>query len=419
MIIRSATFGVDWRERDRHPVEARLRAAVQVARDRFGAAGHSLRTCRLTLTPVELDTVSQAGVKSLAEWVAQELAPGAGLRWFSLPLSTFYTGKKENVAQVAVNLVQRFPSLFLNLVVARDGEIHRDGIVRAAEAIKSISRLSANGFDNFRVGASCNGRPNTPFFPFTYHQGPHAFSLALELPAHFISILQERPRSLEEFREAVLERLAPQLAELEGVARSVEADTGFAYRGIDLSLAPSFGEETSVGRILELLGGERFGTQGTLFLTGYLTDLLRQLLARSGVRAAGFNGVMYSLLEDATIAEANNRRTFTLDSLVAYSAVCGCGLDMVPLPGDVFAEEIALLILDVATLSTVLGKPLGLRVLPIPHKEANEFTEFSHDFLHNTRVQAMPNRVGSLGAAGRGVFEFRAPLHAAAGEPAP
>ncbi|MEI8064359.1 MAG: DUF711 family protein, partial [Verrucomicrobiota bacterium] len=52
---------------------------------------------------------------------------------------------------------------------------------------------------------------------------------------------------------------------------------------------------------------------------------------------------------------------------------------------------LASVVLDVAALSTALQKPLGVRVLPIPMKGENEFTEFNMDFLYNTRIKKIKN----------------------------
>ena len=102
---------------------------------------------------------------------------------------------------------------------------------------------------------------------------------------------------------------------------------------------------------------------------------------------------MISLLEDAYLGLRGNTKTFSIDSMLAFSAVCGCGLDMVPIPGDTFYDEIASLILDMAALSTTLSKPLGVRLLPIPMKHENDFTEFSYDFLTNSRIMGIKNMV--------------------------
>ena len=64
---------------------------------------------------------------------------------------------------------------------------------------------------------------------------------------------------------------------------------------------------------------------------------------------------------------------------------------MVPIPGDIYEEEMSALILDVAGLSCTWEKPLGVRLLPIPMKKENELTDFNHDFLFNTRIQGLGN----------------------------
>ena len=136
-------------------------------------------------------------------------------------------------------------------------------------------------------------------------------------------------------------------------------------------------------------------SNGSLFITSYLTDIIKTSLAKSGVRYVGFNGVMYSLLEDDYLALRNKQKNFTLDSLMLYSAVCGCGIDMVPVPGDILDEEVSAIIFDIAALAATLNKPLGVRILPVIGKSSNELTNFNYDFLVDTRIMPVRNRVFS------------------------
>ena len=71
------------------------------------------------------------------------------------------------------------------------------------------------------------------------------------------------------------------------------------------------------------------------------------------------------------------------------SAVCGTGLDTVPVPGNTSIDEIAAVLLDVASLSLRLRKPLTARLMPIPGKAAGELTTFDFPFFTNTRVMAI------------------------------
>jgi len=67
----------------------------------------------------------------------------------------------------------------------------------------------------------------------------------------------------------------------------------------------------------------------------------------------------------------------------------------VPVPGDVLVEEISGMIFDIAAFSATLNKPLGVRILPINGKSSNELTNFNYDFLVDTRVVSVRNRVFS------------------------
>ena len=78
---------------------------------------------------------------------------------------------------------------------------------------------------------------------------------------------------------------------------------------------------------------------------------------------------------------------------------------MVPLPGNIFEEEIASIMLDVAGISSVLEKPLGVRLLPILTKKEGEFTDFNHDFVYNTRILGATNK-----SCIRNMFELKDPF---------
>ena len=93
---------------------------------------------------------------------------------------------------------------------------------------------------------------------------------------------------------------------------------------------------------------------------------------------------MYSILEDIGFVEES---TFDIQSVLLYSAVCSCGLDMIPLPGNIKTEIISSIIVDVFALAMKLNKPLGVRLLPIPGKEVGDKTNFNHDFICNSKIK--------------------------------
>jgi hypothetical protein len=75
--------------------------------------------------------------------------------------------------------------------------------------------------------------------------------------------------------------------------------------------------------------------------------------------------------------------------LLAYSAICGTGLDTVPLPGDCSVDDLTKVISDMASLAVRLRKPLSARLLPVPGKLAGERTSFSSPYFTDTLIKPL------------------------------
>jgi uncharacterized protein (UPF0210 family) len=155
---------------------------------------------------------------------------------------------------------------------------------------------------------------------------------------------------------------------------------------------------------MERLGVPRAGLHGSLAAAAILTEAID----RAEFPRCGFSGLMLPVLEDATLAARAADGSLTIKDLLMYSAVCGTGLDTVPLPGDVTATQLTPLLLDLAALSLRLDKPLTVRLMPVPGKQAGDPTGFDFAFFANSRVMALeaePLR-GALG--GRESFDLKA-----------
>src|SRR5262249_17224564 len=144
---------------------------------------------------------------------------------------------------------------------------------------------------------------------------------------------------------------------------------------IDVSPAPLKG--ASIGEAIEALMHKPFGSAGTLEACAAITDVLHNL----NVKRCGYSGLMLPVLEDPVLAQRAAEGRYGVRELLLYSSVCGTGLDVVPLPGDPAADQMARLIRDVAALSVKLHKPLSARLFPIPGKKAGERAVFDDPFL--------------------------------------
>jgi|TARA_B110001450_G_C17665890_1_gene499491 uncharacterized protein len=392
MKIRSLTVGLTSDKQSMLENERRLSSFVAKKNELVNSTDIELRTTRLTLCPINLHhEMNDPTIQSIAAWTSS-LCIKNDMRWFCMPFDFSDQEFDPKMTNLILNLLKKFPNAFSNIIVANDFQINSQSVNSAAELIKRLGKNSNNGFDNFRLGISSNCRPHTPFFPFSYHEGESGFSIALEVLDIFFDILEKnQSEDSSSLRLLLIDELTNQLVEVNKFCRSLEKETGLIFYGIDSSLAPFPDGSMSVGRLIEMIIGTDVGSNGTVFCTAYLTNIIDQAFKASEAPRAGFNGVMYSVLEDDYLAAAIKNKNITIDSLALYSTVCGCGLDMVPVPGDIFVEEIASIIFDIAALSIALNKPLGTRLLPIPGKSMNEITDFNYDFLVDTRIMEVKN----------------------------
>ena len=99
---------------------------------------------------------------------------------------------------------------------------------------------------------------------------------------------------------------------------------------------------------------------------------------------------MLAVTEDTGLAEGTKNSDFDIRSLLTYSAVCGIGLDTVPIAGDTSIEKITALMRDTGTMAFRLNKPLTVRLFPVPGLNAGDITSFKSDDLCNCAVLAVP-----------------------------
>ncbi len=389
-MIRSLTVGIPLYSASTSELQSQLAAFKQHAEALGERSQLRPRTIRLSLPPPSPDQFQQTGTLPAIIRGVSELAKAAGARWYCLPIDLFQNANRSTLLQEVLPILSRDTQLFLNLMVADLESISMIGAKEASEFILRASQRSQNGIDCFRVGISAGCPAGAPFFPFSRHQGQHAsFSIAMETTRTALAVAQKARKteqSLHAFQDCLIAALAREMKRVDEFGHQLAKKSGLRYLGLDASYAPFPDGKTSVAHIVEALGPTPVGAHGSVFITSILTSALQRAGERADASLVGFNGVMYSVLEDEGLAHANDLRSLSLAKLALLSTVCGCGIDMVPLPSGMYSEEIAGLILDIATLSLRLHKPLGVRLLPIPNKMVNERTQFNLDFLCDSRV---------------------------------
>jgi uncharacterized protein (UPF0210 family) len=296
---------------------------------------------------------------------------------------------------VIANTEQVFAS---GLMASPEVGISLPAVRACAEVIQALAPQDSDGFANLYFTALGNVSPGGPFFPAAYHAGTApAFAIATEAADLAVTAFRDAT-TLQEARQRLTCAME---AESRKIVR-VADELGIRFNGIDYSLAPFPETALSLGTAMERLGNLKTGLHGTLAAAAFIADTIDKAIFPH----TGFSGMMLPVLEDARLAKRAAEGTLTIKDLLLYAAVCGTGLDTIPLPGDVTVEALNALLLDLAALSMRLDKPLTARLMPIPGKHAGDLTTFDFPYFANSRVMVLEAEPLSGVLAGEESFEL-------------
>ena len=269
-------------------------------------------------------------------------------------------------------------------IASPDGQLDVRRCWDVARLVRRVSTLHADGFGNLFLGALAGCGPGHPFLPASYHGGgPTRFAVAVESADVALDAIRGAA-SLDEARARLVAGIEGAAAAIAPVAARLAAEFGVVFGGLDFSLAPYPTAEKSLGAALEALGVPAVGSPGGLFAAAFITEAID----RARFPRTGFSGLMLPVLEDATLARRAAEGTLALNDLLLYSAVCGVGLDTIPLPGDTSEATLAGILLDTAALSARLRKPLVARLMPLPGLRTGDATSFNFEYFAPSRVMA-------------------------------
>ncbi len=358
---------------------AQLGAFACAARESYESVGIAVQTVRLAthLFP----QLHLSGWAARPVEFAVELAQACRQHGFDY-ISLGPAGRE--MWQVLPDLLAATETVFVSVQITDQatGTINGAAIQGAARVIRRASTVEENGFANLRFAALANVGPGTPFFPAAYYAGgPPTFALATEAADLAVTVCTDaRDAEVARWRlVAAIENHAKRLVH-HAVALAETHEMGFT--GIDFSLAPFPTPEISIGAALESLSGAPIGAAGMLAAAAVLTDAID----RAQFPRCGFSGLMLPVLEDAILARRVAEGRLGIGELLQCSAVCGTGLDTLPLPGDASESALAALLFDVAALAVRLKKPLAARLMPMPGKAVGDPVHFDFPYFADSCV---------------------------------
>lgn len=276
--------------------------------------------------------------------------------------------------------------VFLSAVISDSFKVFPESVKAAAQIIRDVSTISPDGFANLRFAALANVNPGAPFLPAAYHRaGMHpGYAMAVECADVVLKGFSGKT-SLDQARKAVINELQDSAEKMTELIMSIENYSNFDFLGFDFSPAPFPEDWCSLAGAIEAAGKNQVGQAGSLAAAAVIADILD----RGSWKRTGFNGLMLPVLEDSVLAARAGAGELSIKDLLLFSTVCGTGLDTVPLAGDTSADALAALLMDVATLSVRLGKPLTARLMPLPGKKAGDKTHFDFGFFADSCVMPL------------------------------
>lgn len=360
-------------------------------------AGYTLQSIRVITNPfgeyldlTNLQT-AKADLQYLTELLNKFNESGIRLR--------FAIGAARNKEEIALlpELIAAYGDLCnacVNVPLDENGVLDNELIEQSVYAVQKIANITPRGEGNFNFTVNFNCKPFIPYFPAGYHLShlPNSFVIGLETPDLLVEVLKSVPKSphnqfYADCYQVMSQALQYHVDEILDMLSAVKLSGAFEFAGIDSSAAPSK-NCASMTKVYELMGLPYFGAAGSVEVSALLTKVFKSI---QGVPLVGFSGLMLAVTEDLGLAEGTQKQYFDIRALLTYSAVCGIGLDTVPVAGNAKAESIAAIMRDTGTMAFRLNKPLTVRLFPIPNKVAGEISEFESDDLCNCRLLHIPD----------------------------
>lgn len=365
----------------REQITAALRF-LHAAKEQYTTAGYEVETLRITTQPFP-EIVHRMPAPAALQFF-HELDALAQKEGFTPDIGPAMSRDSDDPAQAQLlaEIIAETQTINGFVVIADASGIHWNGIHAAGRVIKYLEDHTPHGEGNFRFAAGAFPPANAPFYPVSSTQGVGGgFAIGIESAGIVGRVFAAANGDVVAAGQKLSSELGAAAKEVEEIARRVEKNEGWSYRGIDLTPVPL--KDISIGTAMESLVGGTLGSAGTLSVAYTITTAIRAI----PVLQTGYSGLMLPVLEDSTLARRWEAGQLHRDELLAYSAVCSAGLDAIPLPGDITQHELEHIISDVASLAVKWKKPLSARLLPAPGKRAGDTTDFSSPYLVNIKIR--------------------------------
>src|SRR5260370_2113033 len=333
-------------EPDHFPPEDIKGAAtiLKHASTRYSEAGYEVQTIRLSTRPI-FDDLADWSFTTLINY-AQELQRvlddvGVGFCSVGTAQAARLDFPLERIELIADLLAQTSALNATVQIATPESGIREEAALSAAWVIRRLAYETVEGFGNFRFAMLACVAPGSPFFPSAYHAGPTSISLGLQGAGIVAEALLAQknggttPIELQKMSEVVRAMLIERALPIVALGQALASEHELSFAGIDLSPAP-MGEDSIVSA-LQLSGYGPIASSGPVAVAAALTTAL----TNTGLPTCGYCGLMLPVLDDAVLGRRWEEGVVPTHHHLLYSAVCGKGLDSLPLPGNPSADAIS------------------------------------------------------------------------------
>lgn len=260
--------------------------------------------------------------------------------------------------------------------------INMDAVNMMGRIIKQTAEATK---DNDSLGCAklvvfCNPPDDNPFMAGAFHgvtEGDAVINVGVSGPGVVkTAIEQVRGENFEVLCETIKKTAfkVTRVGQLVGKEASKRLNVPFGI--LDLSLAPTPAIGDSIADILQGMGLERVGAPGTTAALAILNDQVKKGGVMASSYVGGLSGAFIPVSEDASMIEAAEIGSLSIEKLEAMTCVCSVGLDMIAIPGRTSAATISGIIADEMAIGMVNSKTTAVRIIPVVGKDVGDSAEF-------------------------------------------
>jgi hypothetical protein len=358
---------------------------LRAVREQFEQQGYEVQTLRIVTQPLGdlikglSDADALAFLKGLDQLSVKEQFLG------NIGPAMLRDSDDPHAMHILAQALSTLPNLNASTIIADDDGIHWQVIRETASMIHYVTAHSPHSQGNFNFTATAMLKPYGPFYPGAYFTGEdRRFSIGFQGANVVQEVFARTHGDFDASVKELTQQLTVHARAAEAIGTKVAESSGWTFMGVDPTPAPL--GDVSIGAAIETYTGGRFGTSGTMTASLIITTAVKAV----PVKQIGYSGLMVPVMEDKLLARRWAEGSYNTDSLLAYSSVCGTGLDTVPMRGDISEQQLARIYGDVASLAFKWHKPLSARLQPVQGKKAGDQTEYKDEYLFNTSINAAP-----------------------------